>query len=219
MMSQTQARKEPMHVVAHLSKFYDWVPVPEDVKVTPADIAAERVRPAANGGYRMRVTKKGPTYLTVHLSEEQICAKIIHEKCRPEGGRVLTRKQAIAFYVGENHLPIHAKREWITKIEVDDDGPEPELLASMLKPHAVSEASRVQACQEAGKHEVKAATSGAPERCPGCGHVPSIDDPSENANIPADEHPSHLSAYTEKSSKEDLLEYLHTFFKVKAVKS
>jgi hypothetical protein len=208
-----------MHVVAYLSKFYDWVPVPDDVKVTPADIAAERVRPAANGGYRMRVTKKAPTYMTVHLSEAQICAKIIHEKTRPEGGRVLTRNQAIAFYVGENHLPIHAKREWITKIEVDDDGPEPELLAAMLKPHAVSEASRVQACQSAGKHDVKSEVTGAPARCASCGHMPSIDDPSERANIPAEEHAAHLAAYSEESSKEDLLAHLHTFFKVKAVKS
>ncbi len=125
-----------MRIVAHVSKFYDWEPIPADVKITTADIAAGKVKPSLSGGYLARVTKNLPTQVEIMLPEEQIIAKIIHDKTRAEGGRTLTRSQAIAFYLSENVLPHHAHRSWLTKFELHDtDGPDEEMLLAMLAPH------------------------------------------------------------------------------------
>ena len=94
-----------MRAVLHVSKFYSWEPIPPDTKVTPADISSERVRVAANGGYAMRVTRQQASHTTVLMPEADVVGKIIHERTRPSGGRVLTRKQAIAFALGEDVLP------------------------------------------------------------------------------------------------------------------
>jgi hypothetical protein len=208
-----------MRVDVTLAKFYDWLPPPEDVDVTRADLASGRVRPAANGGYVMRVIRQGPSPMTMFLPEDESIGKIIHERCRPEGGRVLTRKQCIAFWLSEHVLPLHGKREWITKIELDDDGPDPERAKQLLAPHAISEASRVEACKSSGKHTVARAGEGAPMRCANCGHIPLVDDPAEEPNIPAAEHAAHLAAYNEKASPQDILDHLNAFFKVKGAKS
>ena len=204
-----------MRAVLHVSKFYSWEPIPPDTKVTPADISSERVRVAANGGYAMRVTRQQASHTTVLMPEADVVGKIIHERTRPSGGRVLTRKQAIAFALGEDVLPHHAKKEWITKIEVHDDGPDEKLARALFVPHAVSEASRVAACKSATKHLVGVHGEGAPERCPNCGHMPSVGDPSEEPNIPVDDLAEHMTAYTEACSADDLVAHLHAHFKVK----
>ena len=102
-----------MRIIVHVNKCYDWVPVPSDVTVTQADIAAERVKPASGGGWLMKITKNVQTDTVIGLPEEQIIAKIIHDKTRPEGGRTLTRQQAVAFYLSENVMPHHAHRSWM----------------------------------------------------------------------------------------------------------
>jgi hypothetical protein len=131
-----------MRIVAHHSKFYDWEPVPADVKVTAADLASGKAKPMMRGeGYLMKVTKDAPsgsTFTEIHISEAQICAKIIHDKCRPEGGRMLTRKEAVGMYLSEHTLPHHAERAWLTKVEVEDSGPDEVLMRQMLMPHAES---------------------------------------------------------------------------------
>jgi hypothetical protein len=137
-----------MRIVVYHSKFYDWEPVPSDVKVTAADLASGKAKPMARGeGYLMKVTKTpapgpagkpGETYTEIALSEAQIIAKIIHDKCRPEGGRTLSRKQAVAMYLSEHTMPHHAERAWLNRVEVLDDGPNEALLREMLAPHIAS---------------------------------------------------------------------------------
>jgi hypothetical protein len=128
-----------MRIVVHLNKFYDWVPVPDDVKVTDGDIKSEKVKPSGSGGYLMKVVKEGVTHTTVTMPEEQVIAKIIHDKTRPEGGRTLTRKQAIAFYLSENIMPHHAHRTWITGVEVhDSDGHDESMLRAKLAEHVAA---------------------------------------------------------------------------------
>ena len=46
-----------MRITVHVSGHYDWAPVPEDVKVTEADLKAKRVKPGADGKYLMRVNR------------------------------------------------------------------------------------------------------------------------------------------------------------------
>src|ERR1019366_8635762 len=127
-----------MRVTVHLNKYYDWVPVPEGTVLTDADKKSDKVKPAGGGGYLMQATKKGETHTTVTLPEEQVIAKIIHDKTRPEGGRKLTRKQALAFYLSEHVMPHHAHRTWVTKVEVHNDGPDEKMMRVMLAPHVTA---------------------------------------------------------------------------------
>lgn len=129
-----------MRIVAHHTKFYDWEPVPHDVAVTKTDIAAGKVKPSGNGGWLMPVTKepKGGTHTEIHIPERQIIAKAIHDKCRAEGGRTLTRAQCVAFYVSEHVLPNAAHRSWLTKFEVHDDGPDEALAREMFGEHVAA---------------------------------------------------------------------------------
>jgi hypothetical protein len=215
-----------MHLTVHSTKFYDWIPVPENVKVTDADVKSEKVKPSGDGGWLMKVTKAPPggTWTSVRMVEGQIIAKIIHDKTRPEGGRTLTRAQALAFYLSENVMPHHAHRSWITKVELHDDGPDEKLLRSMLAPHTVSEGSRVRACIEKGTHSYTAdGAKMSSSSCALCGHIKTHDDLSmedmlkdvaDVPNIDPAEVEAHVAAYLEPA---DLVDHLHKHFKVKAV--
>jgi hypothetical protein len=222
-----------MRLVVHISKFYDWETVPSNVKVTDADIKGEKVKPSANGGWMMKVTKKPPggTFTTVGMPEEQVIAKIIHEKTRPEGGRTLTRKEAVAFYMSENVMPQEAHRSWIKKIEVEDDRPDEKMIRSMLAPHTVAEATRVLGCVSTGTHKYEhqheeghPGNAVTPQRCMTCGHVEVTDKPWKDVaddletepNIDPSEVEAHVAAYLEPCDTEGLVDHLHKHFKVKA---
>jgi hypothetical protein len=217
-----------MHIAVKVSKFYDWEPVPVGVPVTPQDIASEKVKPNAAGGYLMKVTKSPPggTVTTVQMPEEQVIAKIIHEKCRPEGGRTLTRTEAVAFYLGENVTPHQAHRTWIKGFDVHDDGPDEKMMRAMLAPHTVSETARVEACKTANAHTYigeiavgegpTAGTMKVPPQCPKCGHhegAETIDVP----NIDPSEVEAHVKAYLQPATAKDHIAHLSKHFKVKAV--
>ena len=92
-----------MRIVAHHDKFYDWQAVPQDVVVTKGDVSSGRVKVASDGRYLMRVTREvedgGTTHTEIFIPESEIIAHTIYEKCRPSGGRTLTRRQAVAFYI------------------------------------------------------------------------------------------------------------------------
>lgn len=134
-----------MRIVVHQNKFYDWDPVPSDVVVTPTDIASGKVKAASRaGGWLMRVVKECDTHTTINIPEEQIIAKMIHNRCRPEtNNEPISRKQAAAFFLAENILPHHAHRSWITKFEVHDDGHDETMARAMFAPHI--EADNIQA--------------------------------------------------------------------------
>jgi len=205
-----------MRVIVHLSKFYDWVPVPADVTVTTSDIQAERVKPASGGGWLMKVTKEATTHTQINLGEHQVIAKIIHEKTRPEGGRTFTRRQAVAFYLAENVMPHHAHRLWFTDIKVHDDGPDLALFRSMMGVHLVSEAGRVKQCIDAGKHmKPLNEKSGPVTRCLTCGCLggPYATEP----NIDPKELDAHVAAYSEKVDTKTFEDSLRAHFKVKPV--
>jgi hypothetical protein len=134
-----------MRVHLYLSKFYNWDPVPHDVVVSPDDIASGKVMPDRNGGYRARVVKipPGGTVRTCQITEAAIVSKIIHEKTDiRRAGRTFTRKEAVAHFIMDHLLEGEAEWGWITKIEVEDDGPNEALARSMLDPHTKAEHSR-----------------------------------------------------------------------------
>jgi hypothetical protein len=124
-----------MRIVLTHSKFYDWVPVPSDVTVTPGDVASGKVKQGASGRFLTRVTKDLETHTQVNLPEHQIVAKIIDDKTRPSGGRTLSRKEAAAMYLAEHVVPNHAPRPSLTGVDVHDDGPDEALATSMLQAH------------------------------------------------------------------------------------
>lgn len=122
-----------MQIVIHVDSHYDWEPVPPGTTVTEKDIAARRVKPAADGRWLMRVKRAVKTHTTVGLPEQQIIAYIIGEAVRSRA--VLTRKEAVAQYIARHVLPHHAHRKWVERVEVADSGPEPELFDKLIAPH------------------------------------------------------------------------------------
>lgn len=133
-----------MRVIVNVSKYYDWVPVPPDVKVTEADVKAGRVRPAANStGYLMRVTKTGDTHTMCSVAESTIIALIIHEAMPQQGNQQISRKEAVGLLMARNIMPYHAHRSFMKSFEVDDDGPDEKLFRASIAPYveALHEAS------------------------------------------------------------------------------
>jgi hypothetical protein len=128
-----------MRVVVHVKAHFDWEPVPPDVVVTDADQKTGRVRPAANGGWLMQVTRKRDTHTEVAISEASIIGRIIHEHMPQYGGRTLTRKQAVANFLAMNIMPLHAHPKHFTDLVVDvDDGPDEKLFREMIAPFTTS---------------------------------------------------------------------------------
>lgn len=134
-----------MWVIIRLSAFYDWDPIPKGVVVTEQDIAAGKVMPGMDGGYRMRVVKRPPagTTRTCHISEGALVEKIIEEKSDiRKAGRTLSRNQAVAALIADQLLPNAAEVDWITGFDVHDDGPSEELLRAKLAPHTEAQHGR-----------------------------------------------------------------------------
>lgn len=137
-----------MRVVVHFSKFYDWVPVPANVTVTPEDIASGKVMPNKDRtGYKARVLKEpaGGTHAAYMFNEESILAKIIHEKVDVKrAGRTFSRKEAVAHFVMDHLLELDGITDWswVTKWEIHDDGPDEALARKMLVPHTVAKHGR-----------------------------------------------------------------------------
>lgn len=123
-----------MIITVHVSGYYDWEPVPADTKVTEADIKAQRVKPAANGGYSMRVSKKGDTHTTISLPESQVVAAIIDEMTRGDK-KAMTRSEAVARYLSRHVMHHHAHKKWMEEVEVSDSGPDEALFRAELQRH------------------------------------------------------------------------------------
>lgn len=130
-----------MVIVVHQSKVYKWVPLPREVSFTPADVAGGKVRLDLHGNPRVRETHDVEgSHTMITLDEKTIVEKIVHDKCRPEGGRTLTRKEAVAFILSEHFAPEHFHRSWLTgKFEFHDDGPDEKLARSILEAHVAAD--------------------------------------------------------------------------------
>ena len=126
-----------MRVTIAVSAFYDWAPVPADVEVTPKDIASGRVKPNRSGqGFDMRLTRKKDTHTDIAIAESTIIARIIHELMPQNGGRSLSRKEAVANLLAINVMPHHAHPKFFKGIVVDiDDGPDEEQFRASLDPY------------------------------------------------------------------------------------
>lgn len=121
-----------MHVVIHVNGYYDWEPVPDGVTVTEADISSLRVKPAHNGGYLMRVSKKADTHTEITLDEGHVISRIW--LIRHEQGLVLNRAQGLSTFVSVHHMPHHAHRSWVKSVEIEHDtGPNEALFRSKLE--------------------------------------------------------------------------------------
>lgn len=134
-----------MRVYIYVTKFYNWDPVPKGAVITEQDIASGLVMPGRDGGYRMRVVKVpvGGTVKTCHITESLIIEKIIEEKADVrKAGRTHSRKDALAHLIADQFLPGEIEWDWITKIEVHDDGPDEALVRAKLEPHTKAEHGR-----------------------------------------------------------------------------
>lgn len=132
-----------MRIIAHHEKFYDWLPVPEGTVVTDEDLKTHRARPAAAGGFLMKVPVSQETHTEMLVSEEMLIQKIIsvycdHSRC----GTILTRHEALQRILREHVLPGHAHPRWLTKFEVHDDGPNEAHFRAALAPHLEADHGR-----------------------------------------------------------------------------
>lgn len=114
-----------MRITAHVHKFYDWEPIPSGVAVTEEDVRLNRVKPAAGGGYVMRVTKIADTHTTMVMPESMIIETILQEHIREKSA--ITRLEAVGHHAARHVMPHHAHKSWINHFEVEDDGPNEEL--------------------------------------------------------------------------------------------
>jgi hypothetical protein len=127
-----------MRVVVHHHSYYDWEPVPPDVRVTPEDLASGHAKPDARGmGFLMRVTKKAPpegTHTLVTVREDDIIHKMMHNLHPAQGRVTVTRREALAQLLVSQVMPNHAHPKHITDFEVEDDGPNEELFHQIVEP-------------------------------------------------------------------------------------
>lgn len=125
-----------MIVIVRHHKNYDWRPVPRDVSVKQGDIVAGLVKPGAREGeWLMKVTVDQPGFTTVTIPERELCERIVYEAVKPGGGRVFSRKDALANLLSELVLPNHCHRSWVTGFEVHDDGPHSKTAEETMDPH------------------------------------------------------------------------------------
>ena len=127
-----------MRVTVQVSAYYDWERVTPDVEVTPKDIKSGRVKPAANGGYLMRVKKVADTYTQACIAELTVIARIIHEMMPAQGCVPHTRKDAIGQLLARNIMPDHAHPSFMKGFTVEDDGPDETLFHAMMAPYAAA---------------------------------------------------------------------------------
>lgn len=121
-----------MRVHVSLNGFYDWDPVPPDVLVEDKDVKAGRVKAAADGAWLMRVPKKGVVTSTdIHIPEGEILA-VQFQDCVKENV-VLSRIEAAGHIIARQTAPHHFHRSWITDIQVEDDGPLPDLFNTEIQ--------------------------------------------------------------------------------------
>lgn len=128
-----------MRVIVHVNQYYDWLPVPADVKVSARDIKARRVIPANDSTpekptWAMRVNKVADTHTEVHIPEQQLIAVIIANMCRGTK-RPLTRSEAVANYLASHVMGDHAHETWMEDFEVHDEGADEALLRAEIALH------------------------------------------------------------------------------------
>lgn len=133
-----------MRIVVHVSKFYDWRPVPPDVKVTEKDVKAGRVKPDANGsGYLMRVTRAEKSHTFIGVSEAEIVNRIVFNLMPQNGGIALSRKEAVHELLAKRVMPEHAHPSHMTGFEVHDDaGPDVALFRSIVSRYTTALSDR-----------------------------------------------------------------------------
>lgn len=114
-----------MHIVAHVTQHYNHESVPADFDMKSAEFATAlkdgRVKPAARGGFLVRVTRKVETHVHGAIPENEIMQRILHHALPQNGSQVMSRKEAAADYFTVRQLPSHALPTWVTRFEVHDD--------------------------------------------------------------------------------------------------
>lgn len=132
-----------MRIVIHVREVKSWEPVPSDVKVTPEDIAAGKVRPGAEGGFKMAVPRKGESFVRCQLAEHTLIAQIIRAYTdKNKQAIILTRAEAVAEYLADQIVPHWTGRKHMRHIEIFDDGPSEELFRAMIAPHLLADHGR-----------------------------------------------------------------------------
>lgn len=135
-----------MRIHCDISGYYDWVPVPDGVKVTEEDEKALRVKLMADGKWHMKVTRKvgeiapDKRHFDAGIPETMIAEQVA---IRYTLGKDETREEFVAMHL-KHLLPHHLHRSHLVKIEVHDDGPALEMFRAELEKAGVTEARRME---------------------------------------------------------------------------
>lgn len=111
-----------MHVVLHVTGYFDWEPVPADVEVTDEDIEAMRVKQGQSGQWLMKVEKTEDvrTHTSIGIPESELFVAVVAEMTRGDK-QPLSRLQAVYRYISRFHLDHNTHPDWIDEVEVDTD--------------------------------------------------------------------------------------------------
>lgn len=123
-----------MRVHVEISGYYDWEPAPENMVVTQEDVNALKVKQMADGEWHIRVTKDVDhlrpehRYHDVGIHEEMLCQRLAALEFL---GREPSRREVIAEILRDNFRH-HLHRSHLVKINLHEDGPQPELYKACL---------------------------------------------------------------------------------------
>lgn len=127
-----------MQVVVHVSGFYEWLPVPEDVDTESAEFKKailDRKVKRATTGWTMRVPKKFDTHVVVNVNEEDIVQVAIQEMTRGDR-QYLNRVQCVTRLLARHVLPHMAHASEMQEFEIAHDaGPMLDIHDKLIAEH------------------------------------------------------------------------------------
>lgn len=123
-----------MRVHLDVSGFYDWVPVPEGIEVTPADVRAGLAKEMADGMWRMRVERNRDSTHAMGIPEAAVCDRLAALEANGED----SSRQDVVADLSKHSLKQHLKKRHMRTLTIEDDGPSEAAMALALASRGVT---------------------------------------------------------------------------------
>jgi hypothetical protein len=117
-----------MRITVDLKGHFDWVPVPDDVKVTEADHKALRVKEMVDGTLHAKIEADRETHFECGIHEESICRQVA---AKAKIGDDTSRSEIVATELA-GIIKHHFARKHMLAVHVHDDGPDEALMTATL---------------------------------------------------------------------------------------
>lgn len=109
-----------MRVIIHQSRYYDWEPLPPGVVPTAEDRAALRVKPMADGSWRMRVEREQETHTVIGIPDSALEALAASAANPSSDYHGFSRPQLVAVAI-QKSMRHHGHVDHWGRIEVEDE--------------------------------------------------------------------------------------------------